>query len=237
MKKLKINYLFIGILTLLLAAALWPSIPWFGKADSRIAAIQARGELRVSTVSSPLTYSQLNGKPYGLDYELAQQFANYLGVKLKVTVRQNISQLFDDLDNGNADLLASGLVYNSERVKNYQPGPTYYSVSQQLVYKVGQYRPRTLEKVSDSQLTIAPGHVAVNDLQTLKETKVPDLSWRIDKKKGTTELLNAVIAGKLDYTIADSVAISLYQRVHPELAGAPAITDGQTVARVCGLGK
>ncbi|WP_352486588.1 hypothetical protein, partial [Citrobacter sedlakii] len=28
MKKLKINYLFIGILTLLLAAALWPSIPW-----------------------------------------------------------------------------------------------------------------------------------------------------------------------------------------------------------------
>ncbi len=57
------------------------------------------------------------------------------GVKLKVTVRQNISQLFDDLDNGNADLLAAGLVYNSERVKNYQPGPTYYSVSQQLVYK------------------------------------------------------------------------------------------------------
>lgn len=58
-----------------------------------------------------------------------------------MTVRQNISQLFDDLDNGNADLLAAGLVYNSERVKNYQPGPTYYSVSQQLVYKVGQYRP------------------------------------------------------------------------------------------------
>ena len=50
-------------------------------------------------------------------------FADYLGVKLKVTVRQNISQLFDDLDNGNADLLAAGLVYNSERVKNYQPGP------------------------------------------------------------------------------------------------------------------
>ncbi|MGG8925120.1 transporter substrate-binding domain-containing protein, partial [Escherichia coli] len=77
--------------------------------------------------------------PFGLDDELAKQFAGYLGVKLKVTVRQNISQLFDDLDNGNADLLAAGLVYNSERVKNCQPGPTYYSVSQQLVYKVGQY--------------------------------------------------------------------------------------------------
>jgi hypothetical protein len=28
LKKLKINYLLIGIVTLLLAAALWPSIPW-----------------------------------------------------------------------------------------------------------------------------------------------------------------------------------------------------------------
>jgi membrane-bound lytic murein transglycosylase F len=30
LKKLKINYLLIGIVTLLLAAALWPSIPWSG---------------------------------------------------------------------------------------------------------------------------------------------------------------------------------------------------------------
>ncbi len=126
MKKLKINYLFIGMVTLLLAAALWPSVPWFSKPENRIAAIQARGELRVSTIVSPLTFASVNEKDYGLDYELAQQFADYLGVELKVTVRQNISQLFDDLDNDKADMLAAGLVYNSERVKNYQAGPAYY---------------------------------------------------------------------------------------------------------------
>ncbi|SUG37093.1 Transglycosylase Slt family [Salmonella enterica subsp. arizonae] len=229
MKKLKINYLFIGILTLLLAAALWPSIPWFGKTENHVAAIQARGVLRVSTIDSPLTYAVVNGKKYGLDYELAQQFANYLGVKLKITVRQNISQLFDDLDNGNADLLAAGLVYDSARVKKYQPGPMYYSVSQQLVYRVGQYRPRSLATVTENQLTIAPGHVVVNDLQRLKETKFPDLSWKVDDKKGSTTLLEDVINGKLDYTIADSVAISLFQRVHPELAVALDVTDEQPV--------
>lgn len=114
-------------------------------------------------------------------------------------------------------------------MKNYQPGPTYYSVSQQLVYRVGQYRPRTLATVNESQLTIAPGHVVVNDLQQLKEKKFPDLSWKVDDKKGTTELLDDVIAGKLDYTIADSVAISLYQRVHPELAVALDVSDEQPV--------
>ncbi|AKE74745.1 Slt family transglycosylase [Klebsiella pneumoniae] len=229
LKKLKINYLLIGIVTLLLAAALWPSIPWSGKPENRVAGIIARGELRISTINSPMTFATMNNKAFGLDYELAKQFADYLGVTLKITVRQNISQLFDDLDDGQADMLAAGLVYNQERVKNYQAGPTYYSVSQQLVYRVGNTRPRTLAALTAEQLTIAPGHVAINDLQTLKAEKYPDLAWRVDEKRGTTALMQAVIDGKLDYTIADSVAVSLFQRVHPELAVALDITDEQPV--------
>ena len=229
MKKLKINYLLIGLVTLLLAAALWPSIPWFGKPENRIAAIKERGELRVSTVQSPLTYTTVNDKDYGLDYELAQQFADCLGVKLKVTVRQNISQLFDDLDHGDADMLAAGLVYNSERIKSYQAGPTYYSVSQQLVYRVGSTRPKNLSNVTADQLTIAPGQVVISDLQNLQAQKYPDLSWTVDEKRSPADLMQAVIDGKLDYTIADSVAIGLFQRVHPELAVALDVTDEQPV--------
>jgi len=229
LKKLKINYLLIGLVTLLLAAALWPSIPWFGKPENRIAAIKERGELRVSTVQSPLTYTTVNDKDYGLDYELAQQFADYLGVKLKVTVRQNISQLFDDLDHGDADMLAAGLVYNSERIKSYQAGPTYYSVSQQLVYRVGSTRPKNLSNVTADQLTIAPGQVVISDLQNLQAQKYPDLSWTVDEKRSSADLMQAVIDGKLDYTIADSVAIGLFQRVHPELAVALDVTDEQPV--------
>jgi len=229
LKKLKINYLLIGIVTLLLAVALWPSIPWFGKAENRIAAIQERGELRVSTLSSPLIYDDINGKTIGLDYELAQLFADYLGVKLKVTVRQNINQLFDDLDHNRADILAAGLVYNTERSKNYQPGPTYYSVSQQVVYRVGSLRPRSLADITDQQLTIAPGHVVIDDLRELKEKKYPNLSWKVDPKLGTNALLEQVKDKKLAYTIADSVAISLFQRVHPEIAVALDVTDEQPV--------
>ncbi|MGR7212824.1 membrane-bound lytic murein transglycosylase MltF [Klebsiella aerogenes] len=229
LKKLKINYLLIGVVTLLLAAALWPSLPWMGKPENRVAGIITRGELRVSTINSPLTYAAINNKDYGLDYELAKRFADYLGVKLKVTVRQNISQLFDDLDAGKTDMLAAGLVYNTERVKNYQAGPTYYSVSQQLVYRVGGNRPRTLAGINAEQLAIAPGHVALNDLQALKESKYPDLNWRVDEKRGTTALMQAVIDGTLEYTVADSVAVSLFQRVHPELAVALDISDEQPV--------
>ena len=78
-----------------------------------------------------------------MDYELAKRFADYLGVKLQVNVHQNLNDLFDDLDDGKADLLAAGLIYNSERLARFRTGPSYYSVSQQLVYRIGTPRPKT----------------------------------------------------------------------------------------------
>ncbi|WP_336819114.1 membrane-bound lytic murein transglycosylase MltF [Cedecea sp. MMO-103] len=229
MKRIKINYLLIGIVTLLLAVALWPSIPGFNQAENRIAAIKARGVLRVSTISSPLTWTMINGKATGLDYELAKQFADYLGVKLLVVVRPNINELFDDLDNDNTDLLAAGLVYNSRRSSDYQAGPTYYSVSQQMVYRVGSPRPKSLGGVKPSQLVLSSGQAVVSDLQKLKDAQYPDLSWSIDAKQTSNQLLQQVIDGNIAFTISDSIAISLFQRVHPQLAVALDVTDEQPV--------
>ncbi|MGK7286921.1 membrane-bound lytic murein transglycosylase MltF [Buttiauxella agrestis] len=229
MKRFKINYLLIGAVTVLLAVALWPSIPWFGQAENRIAAIQARGVLRVSTIQSPLTYAQYQGKEIGLDYEMAEQFARYLGVKLEVTVRPNIQELFDDIDNDKADVIAAGLVYNTQRSQHYQAGPAYYSVSQQMVYRMGSPRPKTLAGVKENQLVLSPGVTSLNALKKLKEEKYPDLSWRIDERHSSTELLQQVVDGKIAFTIADSVAISTFQRVHPQLAVALDVTDEQPV--------
>ncbi len=69
----------------------------------------------------------------------------------------------------------------------------------------------------------------VTDHKTRKDTIFPDLSWKVDDKIGSAEVMEVVIEGKLDYTIAESVAISLCQRVHPELAVARDITDEQPV--------
>lgn len=229
MKKLKISHPFWGIATLLLFVALSAMFIWHHRPENRIAAIKARGELRISTITSPMTYININGKVEGFDYELAQQFADELGVRLKVTVRPTPGQLFDDLDNGRADILAAGLVWNSERAKHYQPGPHYSSVSQQLVYRVGSTRPRSLAAIAAHQLTVAPGHAVINDLRALKAQKFPDLNWTVDDKRNTQTLMEDVVAGRIDYTIADSSAISLFQRVHPELAVALDVTDEQPV--------
>ncbi|HKN05320.1 MAG TPA: membrane-bound lytic murein transglycosylase MltF [Buttiauxella sp.] len=229
MKRFKINYLLIGAVTVLLAVALWPSLPWFGQAENRIAAIQERGILRVSTIESPLTYTLFQGKKIGLDYELADLFANYLGVKLEVTIRPNIQDLFDDIDNNKADVIAAGLVYNTHRSQHYQAGPTYYSVSQQMVYRMGSPRPKSLADIKENQLVLSPGVTSLIALINFKRHKYPDLSWRVDEHLSSKELMQQVVEGKIAYTITDSVAISTFQRVHPKLAVALDVTDEQPV--------
>ncbi|MDU5838419.1 MAG: transporter substrate-binding domain-containing protein, partial [Pantoea sp.] len=191
MKRLKLNYLLIGLVTLLLAMALWPSIPWYGNGQDAISQIKSRGVLHISTINSPLTYYTINKAPAGMDYELAKRFADYLGVKLKVTVRPNLSDLFDDLDDGKADLLAAGLIYNDERLARYKTGPSYYSVSQQLVYRVDKPRPKNLGDLK-GELRVASGSAYLSSLKTARDKQYPDLNWVISTDQGPKALLEAV---------------------------------------------
>ncbi|MEI2682164.1 membrane-bound lytic murein transglycosylase MltF [Erwinia aphidicola] len=228
MKRLKLNYLLIGLITVLLALALWPSIPWYGGSTDRIAQIKSRGVLRVSTINSPLTYYTVNKSPAGMDYELAKRFADYLGVKLQVTVRPNLSDLFDDLEDDKADVLAAGLIYNNERLARFRTGPSYYSVSQQLVYRIGAPRPKNLGDLK-GRLTVASGSAYLSTLRAVKEHQYPDLDWAIATDQTPQAQLEAVADGKLDYTVGDSVTIALMQRIHPQLAVAFDITDEEPV--------
>ncbi|MFK8260088.1 membrane-bound lytic murein transglycosylase MltF [Erwinia sp. AnSW2-5] len=228
MKRLKFNYLLVGLITVLLALALWPSIPWYGGSTDRIAQIKSRGVLRISTINSPLTYYTVNQSPAGMDYELAKRFADYLGVKLEITVRPNLGDLFDDLEDDKADLLAAGLIYNNDRLARFHAGPSYYSVSQQLVYRIGAPRPKNLGDLK-GRLTAASGSAYLSTLREMKAHQYPDLDWAISTDQTPQGLLEAVADGKLDYTVGDSVTIALMQRIHPQLAVAFDITDEEPV--------
>lgn len=228
LKRLKINYIFIGVITLLLMLALWPNIPWRGGQDTQLRQILARGELRISTLNSPLTYFISNGAPSGLDYELAKRFADYLGVRLVVSLRPNLDALFDALDDDEADILAAGLIYNPERLERFRAGPTYYSVSQQLVYRLGGARPKNLDSLK-GRLAVTSGSAHIATLRDLKAEKYPALNWEAASDLSTQDLLKQVADGHLDYTLSDSITIGLMQRIHPQLSVAFDLSDEEPV--------
>jgi len=216
-----------GIAALLLALALWPAVPWHRGEGDQLDQIKSRGELRVSTLNSPLTFMDSPEGNLGFDYELAKRFADYLGVKLVISQHTTIESMFDDLDHGKTDMLASGLVYNNERLKNYRAGPEYYSVSQQLVYRQGAVRPKGFADIKGS-LVVSAGSAHIATLEAASQ-KYPDLNWTTTDKLSPRDLLQQVENGKLDYTLGDSVTIALMQRVYPRLAVAFDATDDEPV--------
>ncbi|MBK5144896.1 membrane-bound lytic murein transglycosylase MltF [Budviciaceae bacterium BWR-B9] len=228
MKPLKINYLFIGVVTLLLALAMWPTLQWRGDNSTQLQKIKQRGVLNVATLNVTPYYYQSSTGIDGLDYELAKQFADYLGVKLNIETEHNVTSLFTRLESGDTDMLAAGLIFNPERMKNLNVGPAYYSVSQQLVYRQNTPKPQSLANIK-GKLTVVAGAASISTLHQLKKSKYPDLSWNATPSDSSVDLLKQVADGKLDYTIADSVTIAMIQRVYPNLAVAFDITEEEPV--------
>lgn len=68
--------------------------------------ISESGELIIATISSPTTYFDYQGVGLGLQYALAENFAETLGVGVRVELANDTTQLVKMLDRGDVDLIA-----------------------------------------------------------------------------------------------------------------------------------
>ncbi len=213
------------------------------KPQSELDKIRERGILRIGTLNNQLSYFIGPDGPSGLDYELAQEFATQLGVKLEVKTIYRASALFPALKNGEIDIVAGGQIQTPERLKQFRPGPAYYYVSQQLVYKKGEYKPSSLTRLIKQQNELlADDSSDINDilrivsdshfqhtLEAIAEEKT-DFDYSLDSNSDVNDLLKQVSEGALAYTVADSVEISLAQRIYPDIASAFELTEDQPIS-------
>ncbi|QIA62656.1 membrane-bound lytic murein transglycosylase MltF [Vibrio astriarenae] len=209
--------------------------------ESELQEIKDRGVLRVGTLNNQLSYYIGPDGPAGLDYELAREFADELGVRLEMRPAYRISNLYPALQNGEIDIIAGGLTQASAKNTPYRAGPAYYYVSQQVVYKTGTWRPRNLGQLVDrlpqlvaesdveSTLTIADNAEFNRSLSSIKQLN-PSFQFWIDLDSDVNQLLKAVSTGEIQFTVADSVELSLSQRIYPELAIAFELTEDQPVS-------
>lgn len=203
--------------------------------------ILERGVLRVGTLNNQLSYYIGPDGPAGLDYELAREFARELGVKLEMKPAYRLASLFPALKNGEIDIIAAGLSQSEQRLKNYRAGPAYYYVSQQIVYKKGEWRPRNIEQLLAKQnelyenngeqpiLSVVDDSHFESTLNSLKTT-YPEFRYHVDNNADVNDLLKQVSVGDLPFTMADSVEISLSQRIYPDIATAFELTEDQPIS-------
>lgn len=187
-----------------------------------------QGTLVVVTRNAATTYYEGSHGYTGLEYDLVRGFADEMGLKLKFVVANNVSEVFTTLAEGKAQFAAAGLTVTPAREASVRFSPPYQEITQQLVYRTGKRRPRSLDKLKGS-LAITANSSHVEQLQALKAT-YQHLSWKENSELESEDLLNKVWEKHLDYTIADSNEVAMYRRFFPELRVAFDISDPQQLA-------
>jgi membrane-bound lytic murein transglycosylase F len=198
------------------------------KQSSSLRDVLDAGVLKVGTTYGLTTYYNGATGPVGFEYELAEGFAAYLGVKLEVFPYYNLNDLFPQLADAHLDMIAAGISVSPERYQNFKFGPGYQSVSEKLVFKQGKKWPRAIKDL-EGELVIAAGSSHHESLLKLQQDN-GELTWQETEDSDMEELLEMVLNEELDYTIADSNILALMRRRYPELAIGFSISPEQDVA-------
>jgi membrane-bound lytic murein transglycosylase F len=192
--------------------------------------IKILGELRVVTRNSPLAfYRDSDDTPAGPEYELAQRFADELGVKLKITPVRSYAEIYAALTSGRAHLAAAALKVPAKPVPGVAFGPIYQRVREHLIYRRGALRPASLAEIRNGDLEIVAGSSHAKALRAVRDS-IPQLAWIENASTDSQVLLDGVAAGAIDYTIADSTEFALAHDAHPDLRIAFDFPGSQSLA-------
>ncbi len=192
--------------------------------------IKEQGRLVVATRRGPSTYFQGADGPDGFEYVLAQRLAEHLGVRLELRLPDSLDELLEATARGEVHMAAAGLTITPQRARLVRFSTPYASVTEQLIYRRGTRRPRSLTEVSDGDLHVVAGSSHEETLARLRTEEFPDLSWQRHADAGTGRLLAAVDEGSLRLTVADSLSAALNRRVYRHVAVALELGEAQPIA-------
>lgn len=195
-------------------SALFDAFP--GLAPNELQRVRERGELRVLTRHDLTSYYQGPHGPAGLEYELAQRFADFLEVELQLVVARDFSTILPRVERGEVDVAAAGIAMTPQRQRRVRFGPPYQSIRPQLVYRRGGRAPPNLNAIDGRSLEVLPGSSHIERLRALGAT-YPRLQWRESDAASSQEMIDLVHEGLIDYAVANSHEIRLKQLYYPEL--------------------
>ena len=214
-----------ALLTMILSLLLFScSIP-----KPLVERIKEKGELVVVTRNGPTTYDEGREGPRGMEYELVSRFADELGVDVRFVMVDQFDTILSMVVRNEVDFAAAGLTVTEQRKTQIRFTPGYQLVSQQLVYRAGNKRPKRIMDTASGTLEVVAGSSHEETLQQLKEQD-PDLQWASSEDMDSEELLYLVWEQVIDYTIANSNEVALSRRFYPELKAAFNLTKPQPLA-------
>ena len=216
MRKISAHFIIISILVALLLSSCLKKFRYPGVTTEvfDLEQIRERGRLIVTTDFNSTNYFIYRGQPMGYQYELLQDLADHLNIKLEVVVSNDLEETFNCLRMGDCDLIALNLTVTRERKKKFDFTVPHSQTRQVLV----QRKPDGWEKMTDTrierevirnQLELAGKKVYVQQnsayfvrMQNLAD-EIGDTIDIIDVPEDAETLIMLVADGQIEYTVAD----------------------------------
>lgn len=182
--------------------------------------IKDSGELVVITMYSSTTYFNYRGQEMGFQYELSEQFAESLGVKLRVEVAKNTDELIRKLLAGEGDLIAFYLPVTNE----WKDSLLYCgneAITHQVLVQRNNARPSPVRDVTGlvgKKVYVKPGKYYERMTNLDQELGGGILIQKVGNDSVSMEdLITAVAKGDIDYTVTDDDIARLNQTYYPNL--------------------
>lgn len=191
--------------------------------------ILTAGKIRVVTNYNSTNYFVYKGQPMGYQFELLQEFATFIGVKLEVTVNNDLQTNFEALQNGLIDIIASNLPVMRES-EDYIAYTAPHSFSRQVLVQQAyssdqkgsnniQYNTliRNQLDLAGKSIYVQKGSAYVQRLRNLANeigdsihiVEIPDYE--------VEQLVELVAAGEIPYTVCDENLAIVNLNFYPNL--------------------
>ena len=188
--------------------------------DRDLTQIKDSGELVVLTLYSSTSYFIYRGQEMGFQYELSEQFAKSLGVKLRIEVANNVHELIQKLLAGEGDMIA----YNLPITKEWKDSLIYCGedvITHQVIVQQGNGKKKPLKDVTEligKNIYVKPGKYYDRLVNLNNELGGGILIHKVTNDSITTEdLITQVAQGKIPYTVSDNDLAKLNKTYYPNL--------------------
>jgi membrane-bound lytic murein transglycosylase F len=190
--------------------------------------IREAGKMIVVTDYNSTDYFIYRGQPMGFQFDLLQELADYMGVKLEVTVSNNLSENFNQLLDGEVDLIASNLTVTKERKAIVDFTVPHSQACQVLIQRkpVGwenMKKDALDEKMIRNQLDLAGKTIFVQSnsshlarLKNLSE-EIGDSIHIVEVDEDVEMLISKVSTGEIEYTVSDEHVAFVNQMYYPNI--------------------
>ncbi len=176
--------------------------------------IMERQKLVAITDYNSINYFIYRGKPMGYQYDLLQNYADYLGVELEVRVDNRMEKKFDCINHGDCDILGIDLTVTKERSRLVD-FTIPHSLSRQVLV---QRKPEGFTRMGRRQLEdslirnqlelggkvvhVQAGSAFASRLRNLSDEIGEDIHI-VESEHEAEHLVRLVARGEIDYTVCD----------------------------------